>query len=240
MLPEKGINLVNAKLIKQKMHLYFMPSIVKAVRLDSLTFLEEDALCDLYNQVTKLERTHAEGILVEAGCALGGSAIVIAAAKSKQRPLYVYDMFGMIPPPSDKDGKAEHERYEVIRSGKAEVFGGNTYYGYEEHLIARVIENFRKHNLPIKENNIHLVQGLFQETLLIHDNVTFAHIDCDWYESVMICLQRIEPHVIPGGVLVIDDYPGFSGCKAAVDEYFNDKKDAYNFIKKARLHIVRR
>lgn len=231
---------VSVSSIRRKLRRLSMPPIIKAVRADSLTFLEEETLRDLYDRVVELERTHAEGILIEAGCALGGSAIVIAAAKAKTRLFYVYDMFGLIPPPTDKDGQAEHERYEVIRSGRAEGFGGNKYYGYEDDLVTKVAENFRKHGYPVEENNVRFVRGLFQETMRVQDKVAFAHIDSDWYESVMTCLQRIEPHLISGGVLVIDDYPGFSGCKAAVDEYFGDKKDKYDFVQKARLHIIRK
>ena len=43
------------------------------------------------------------GIFVEAGCALGGSTIVIAHAKEQERPLRVYDVFDMIPPPTAED-----------------------------------------------------------------------------------------------------------------------------------------
>ena len=67
-----------------------------------------------------------------------------------------------------------------------------------------------------------------------------AHIDADWYQSVMTCLERIEPHLSPGGVLVIDDYDHWSRCRKAVDEYFADKRDRYFFLRRSRLHIVRR
>jgi hypothetical protein len=60
----------------------------------------------------------------------------------------------------------------------------------------------------------------------IDQPVALAHIDGDWYESVMTCLQRIEPHLSEEGILVIDDYDAWSGCRTAVDEYFADKKTA--------------
>ena len=84
------------------------------------------------------------------------------------------------------------------------------------------------------------MKGLFQETLRIEENVAMAHIDCDWYESVMTCIQEIEPNLISGGVMVIDDYQDWSGCKTAVDEYFNDKKTKYKFVQRSRLHIIRK
>jgi len=217
-----------------------VPPVVKAVRADSLTCIGEGALCDLYDRIVRLEAEGVGGVLIEAGCALGGSAIVMATAKAKSRPLYVYDVFGMIPPPSQKDGEDVHDRYEVIRSGKAEGIDGGKYYGYEADLLGKVAGNFRRHGVPVEDNDVHLVKGMFQDALHVRDKVALAHIDGDWYESVTICLQRIAPHLIPGGALVIDDYDYWSGCRAAVDKYFSDKKDAYEFALKAQLYVTRK
>ena len=216
------------------------PDIVSAVIRDKLTYLEAAALNDLAAVVTDLERNHREGVLIEAGCALGGSAIVIGKRKSPARPLFVFDVFGTIPPPSERDGADVHERYRVITAGMSEGIGGDRYYGYEENLIGKVEDNFRRHGLPLREHNIHLVQGLFQETIRVEEAVSMAHIDGDWYESVMTCLQRIEPKLIVGGTLVIDDYDAWSGCRSAVDDYFADKQDRYDFVRRSRLHIVRK
>ena len=217
-----------------------MPPIVGSVRADSLTYLDEEALGDLFDAVRAIERQQSDGILIEAGCGLGGSAIVIAAAKSPARPFFVYDAFGMIPAPSDNDDADVHERYRVIRTGQAAGIGGHKYYGYEEHLMDKVTDSFQRHGVPIADNNIHLVKGLFQDTLLVDTSVALAHVDGDWYESVMTSLTRIEPHLAPQGLLVIDDYYAWSGCRKAVDEYFRDKQNRYEFIRKARLHIVPR
>jgi hypothetical protein len=69
--------------------------------------------------------------------------------------------------------------------------------------------------------------------------VALAHIDGDWYESVMTCLERQVPHLIPGGTLVIDDYDAWSGGRTAVDEYFGGK-DGFDMEHRSRLHVVRR
>src|SRR3954471_493317 len=165
----------------------------KSVIAESLTYLEEDALGDLIEQVRLTEETGRSGILIEAGCALGGSAIAIAATKSKTRPLFVYDLFAMIPPPSERDDADVHERYRVIKSGKSSGIGGKTYYGYVENLFDTVTQNFARLGFPIAANNIHLVKGMFQDTLQIDQPVALAHLDGDWFDSVMTCLQRIEP-----------------------------------------------
>jgi asparagine synthase (glutamine-hydrolysing) len=215
-------------------------AIVKAVKAESLTYIGTQALKELYERIATLEEERIPGILVEAGCALGGSAIVMATAKSKNRTLNVYDVFGMIPPPSDHDGEDVHKRYEQIKSGKSAGLGQNKYYGYEEDLLAKVGENFRRHQLPPEENNVHFIKGLFQDTLQISEKVALAHIDGDWYESVRTCLERIVPHIVSGGALVIDDYDAYSGCAQAVNEYFADKQDRFAFIRLTRLHILRK
>lgn len=217
-----------------------VPPIIAAARGRGLTYLSEEALYDLHQLVTEIEQRGRAGILIEAGCALGGSAIVIAAAKSPARPFYVYDVFAMIPAPTDQDGADAHERYALIAAGGSPGIGGARYYGYEDELFRKVQDNFQALGLPVEENAVSLVQGLFQDTLVIHQPVALAHIDGDWYDSVMTCLVRIEPHLVPGGVIVVDDYDDWSGCRKAVDEFFRDKMAQYVFVHGARLHIVRK
>ncbi|MHC4215557.1 MAG: TylF/MycF/NovP-related O-methyltransferase [Planctomycetota bacterium] len=227
-------------LIRTKLYRKEIPQIIRSVRADNLTFIGDILLKDIYDQVVKLEKDNANGIIIETGCAMGGSAIVIASAKKKSRPLYVYDVFGMIPPPSVQDEKDIHDRYEVIKSGKAKGIDGEKYYGYEDNLVGKVTDSFKKHGILLEENNVHLVKGLFEDTLKVKDKVCLAHIDADWYESVMTCLKQIEPNLVTKGVLIIDDYYRWSGCKKAVVEYFKDKRNNYKFIHKSRLHIIRK
>ena len=75
--------------------------------------------------------------MIEAGTARGGSAIVMAAAKAPDRPMKVYDVFGMIPPPTEHDGADVHGRYAKIAGGEAKGVGGETYYGYRDDLYER-------------------------------------------------------------------------------------------------------
>ena len=88
------------------------PSIAAQVREEGLTSLSAAALDDLHRTVQSIEKQPLPGLFIEAGCALGGSALVIAAAKRPDRPFNVYDVFGMIPPPGEKDGPDVHRRYE--------------------------------------------------------------------------------------------------------------------------------
>jgi hypothetical protein len=117
--------------------------VVTEVREKKLTYLPVAALNDLFEAASTAERDKRPGVFIEAGCALGGSAIVLTKAKDPRRPLFVHDVFGMIPPPSDEDGADVHERYQKIKSGRAAGIGGNPYYGYETDLIDKVRERSR-------------------------------------------------------------------------------------------------
>ena len=213
--------------------------VAREVRRRRLTYLDYEAMADLERAVRRLEAGRVPGIIVEAGCALGGSTVVLGMAKRPDRPLRVYDVFGMIPPPSEVDGADIHARYQTVVRGESPGIAGDRYYGYEDNLREKVAATLLSFGLDLEAHRIALVEGLFQNTLRLDEPVALAHIDADWYESVKTCLERIEPHLSRGGVLVIDDYDHWSGCRKAVDEYFADKRDRYGFVRGARLHIRR-
>lgn len=214
-------------------------SAVLKVKEEKLTYLTSRDLLNLFQAARQVEAAGVPGLFIEAGCALGGSAIVLARAKATGREFRLYDAFGMIPPPSDKDDADVHARYEVIKNGQSSGIGGDLYYGYTENLQAVVSENLTRHGRPPQTNNIKLIKGYFEDTLRITEPVALAHIDCDWYASVMTCLLQIEPRLSPGGKLIFDDYYDWSGCRNAVDEYFSNKK-GYVFSRVGRkLHVTK-
>lgn len=212
--------------------------VMAAVREERLTYLTDLYLGSLVTCVLETERAGRKGLLIEAGTAMGGSAIAMAAAKDPSRPMRVYDVFGMIPPPSERDGADVIERYEKISEGSSQGLDGEVYYGYREDLLGEVTASFARHGVPVESNNVTLVQGLFQDTLEVEEPVALAHVDGDWYDSTMTCLERISPHLVEGGRIVIDDYFMWSGCREAVDEYFADRP-GYRVEHRAKVHIVR-
>jgi predicted O-methyltransferase YrrM len=215
-------------------------SIRAKVVKEGLTYLDPKALALLEREVRSLEIKKTAGCILEMGCALGGSAIVICAQKSQRRPLYVYDTFQTIPSPTAKDGKDVHDRYKVIQSGMAQGIGGQVYYGYRSNLKQEVIDRFAVYGYPADQNNVHFVQGLYQDTLDLKEPVALAHIDCDWYDSVWTCLDRIVPHLAHEGVIVVDDYFDYSGCRAAVWDFFRKRLDEFTISYDARVLIRRK
>ena len=218
----------------------FLHNFAVALDTNGLSYLGIVALQELMQAVLTYEILGLQGIIVETGCALGGSAIGITGAKSKTRELRCYDVFDMMPPPSQQDGADVHARYDEIVSGKSAGLKGSVYYGYQENLLNVVENNFFQYGFPIREHSVRLIKGLYEDTLHIDVPVILAHIDCDWHDSVKICLERIAPHIISGGVMIIDDYHHYSGCRLAVDEFMS-KDDKFERINgKSRLHLWKR
>jgi hypothetical protein len=214
---------------------------INKIKKKRLTYLEEQAMLDLKNCILSIEERKVEGIMMEMGCALGGSAILISSNKQQQRSFKIYDVFGMIPSPGEKDDQDIHERYETITEGKAKGLGDDAYYGYTNDLLDKVKSTFVEMGVAPDDHNVSFVQGLYENTLNgFNEPVSFAHIDCDWYDSVMVCLENIVPHLSKGGVLVIDDYYVWSGCTKAVDDFFKGKENDFLMEEKSRLHITRK
>jgi len=67
---------------------------------------------------------------------------VLAMAKSVSRPMFVYDVLGMIPPPTDNDGEDVQQRYNEIVGGNSKGIKGKSYYGYEDDLYGKVVDWF--------------------------------------------------------------------------------------------------
>ncbi|HEY7380645.1 MAG TPA: TylF/MycF/NovP-related O-methyltransferase [Gaiella sp.] len=214
--------------------------VIRDVRTRGLTYLAPRSLVDLSSAVLALDQRGIAGAIVEAGTALGGSAIVLARTKRRDRPMWIFDAFGMIPPPTDNDDEESHKRYATIASGKSSGIGDDdVYYGYHVDLLREVTQTFVECGVEPRIENITFVKGYYEDTMRVNFPVALAHLDCDWYESVMICLKQIEPHLVSGGRFVIDDYSSWSGCTAAVNEFFAGRAD-FEFVQKSRLHIIKR
>ncbi len=84
------------------------------------------------------------------------------------------------------------------------------------------------------KSNVQLVKGIFpaSATLLENEAFAFVHIDTDFYLSVKACLHWFWPRLLPGGIIVLDDYlwPACPGVEQALLEFgqpFQSTEAAY-------------
>lgn len=194
-------------------------ALIIRLREKNLTYLPNKKLISIANTCKAIEEANLPGIFIEAGCALGGSSILISKMKSPERSFNIYDVFGMIPPPTKDDTQDVHDRFRIILEGKSSGLGEDKYYGYEENLYELVKKNLKDFGIDEEGHSVSLIKGLVQDTLKINGTVAFAHIDVDWYDPVKTCLERIFPKLVTGGSLILDDYLVWGGCRKATDEY---------------------
>ncbi|MEZ5653650.1 MAG: TylF/MycF/NovP-related O-methyltransferase [Burkholderiaceae bacterium] len=215
-------------------------ALIAKIRSDSLSYCGPPKLENIAEAIQRVREERVAGSYLEAGVALGGSAILIGQLKPRASVLRLYDVFGMIPPPTANDGQDAHDRFAEIASGQSAGLGGQTYYGYVDNLIDVVRANLERHGLDLRADNIELVPGLFEDTLSPDWPVALAHIDCDWYDSVKICIERLAQVMAPGGIMVFDDYSSYSGCNRAVDEFLAVAPDFERIFHRRSLGVRRR
>ena len=203
-----------------------VPETIEFLRKNALTYCGRPGKLEVVHEAAKrVEDAKVPGIMLEAGVAMGGSAIVIAKTKAPGRELRLYDVFEMLPPPSQNDDPRSHEVYQTFVAGTASGPVDRNYVSHAKDLLAFTRENMQRAGVDPDRENIKFVKGLYEDTLRIDQPVAFAHIDCDWYDPVRYCLSAIAGRMSPGGVIVIDDYHDYGGCRTAVDEFRAERSD---------------
>lgn len=202
-----------------------MEEVLRALRTQGLTFCGRPGKLEtLIAALQRIEAQQIPGILIEAGVAMGGSAIATAKTKAQTRPLHLYDVFELLPPPGEWDDPHAQKTYEEFLKGNVTGLTNLNYVKHANHLLDFIIQNMRKFKIDPGKEHIHFHKGLFQDTLVIDETVAFAHVDCDWHDSIVTCIERIAPHMAIGGIMLFDDYNSFSGCRKAVDNWLSADK----------------
>jgi O-methyltransferase len=217
--------------------LSLLSPIARRVKRDRLTYLSAAKLRSLEAAVKRVRAARVPGDFVECGVALGGSGIVLATHMDAGRTFHGYDLFGTIPPPSERDPAEAHERFARISAGEAEGLGeGEEYYGYVDDLYGRVCQSFARHGVAPAPGRVELHRGLFEDTLRLDGAVALAHVDSDWHDPVACCLERIGERLSPGGMIVADDYNDYGGCRTACHEFLAGRDDVR--VLRAVPHLV--
>lgn len=218
-----------------------LPAVARAVREANLTYLSPEKFVSLANAVATVKRERVAGDFAEYGIALGGSAIYLAGEALPGRRFLGYDLFGMIPSPGERDDAVSKARYEVIRSGQSEGIGGDLYYGYEADLYGKVSRSFEAFGLPVDGRRVVLTKGLFEDTLRFSgtERIALAHLDCDWFEPVKLCLDRTAPVLSVGGMMILDDYNDYGGSRLAATAFL-EENPGFALVQAAPNAIVRR
>lgn len=168
---------------------------------------------ELYRRVLDLP-----GALVECGVFKGVSLARFAMYRAMlgseaARPIVGFDVFGRFPEITHAPDRALVDDF-LRRAGSESIS--------REQLLSVL----RHKGLAA---HVELIEGNILETVpryaAEHPELRIAllNLDTDTYEPAQVILEHFWPRLVPGGVLVLDDYGVFPGETRAVDEYFADR-----------------
>ncbi len=166
-------------------------------------------------------RNLVAGDFVECGVWKGGSCMLMARTLKllgdTSRILHLFDTFAGMTDPTSEDiiawnNRSISERWEEDQRADKFISWAITADEVRRNMIATEYD----------PGQLRFVAGDICETLEEHvpDSVALLRLDTDWYASTAKELEILYPRLVPGGILIVDDYGHFKGARKAVDEYF--------------------
>lgn len=171
---------------------------------DQVTKSELQRILDLLEETLMHD---ISGEVVELGCYVGTTTLflqrlLIAYKSSKQ--LHAYDSFAGLPPKTAEDASPAGEQFKAgeLKAPRAEF-----------------VRHFRQAGLPLP----YMHKGWFSELTPadIPQQIAFAFLDGDFYDSIHDSLKLVWPRLSSGAIVIVDDYQSeaLPGAKRAVDEW---------------------
>ena len=208
-----------------------------------IEFINEYSLTPLIRRWTLIKSLHyinkkkVIGDIVECGIWRGGNLFLAKKIQDKyykeiKRKLYGFDTFEGMPEPSIHDGAKVNKTYQNFKN-KNEPW---TKASLDD------VKNFSK-KLFSDIDEFNFIKGKVEDTLRDNKNlpnkISLLRLDTDLYESTKVELNILYPLLVEKGILIIDDYGDFQGCRKAVDEYFSDKNVLMISVDKSCRVIVK-
>ena len=170
-----------------------------------------------------------DGSIVECGTWRGGMSAGMIEAAGLHRTFHFFDSFEGLPPAGEYDGERAKEFQNDTSSP--------TYYDNCTASLEEFEETMSMTRCPGKNIGIH--KGFFDNTLpeFSCPPIAALRLDGDWYESTMVCLEKFWDYILPGGLILIDDYYAWEGCSRAV-HVFLVKREAKEHIRQGPIGRV--
>lgn len=138
--------------------------------------------------LARLAEYSPAGAFVEVGVYKGGSALILYSVAQKQaRRLYLYDTFAGIPYAGQNDS----------------------------HKAGDFSDGISEHEARLAFPDAYVSKGIFPDGY-VPDELAFVHLDVDQEKSYTDALAVLEPALVPGGMILCDDYV-LRGAAMAID-----------------------
>jgi O-methyltransferase len=199
----------------------FEKMIINRVRPFTLTTPER--ISALIGAVHYICSNNISGDIVECGVWKGGSmmaaALTCRGLGKTEYILHLFDTFdGMSPPTeADKDFLGNSAAGQMAIQDKTSII-------WARAQLDEVQNNMESTGYPVE--NIRYIKGLVEDTIPNNapESIALLRLDTDWYESTKHEMEHLFHRLVPGGVLILDDYGHWEGARKAVDEYIANHK----------------
>ncbi|WP_214072039.1 TylF/MycF/NovP-related O-methyltransferase [Mucilaginibacter sp. dw_454] len=189
------------------------------------TMTTPERIASLVNAVNYLVKNKIEGDFVECGVWRGGSTMAaidtLLKNGDKSREIYLYDTYEGMSEPTEIDKVFTGTGADVLME-TTDREDPTSVWCYS--AIEEVQRNVGTLKYPAEK--IHFVKGKVEDSIpqTLPGKIALLRLDTDFYESTAHELEHLYPLLVPGGVIIIDDYGHWEGARKAVDEYIESQK----------------
>ncbi len=198
---------------------------MRSSALTKILFLNE-----IYEQILDVP-----GIITEFGCWLGQNLAVFENLRAVYEPfnqnrrVVGFDTFKGYSSVTEIDGKSEiiHGEGYILPADYPEYL--RKILGY--HESNNILSHIQKHRI-VQGDVVKTVPGFIEENP--GDMIALAYFDLALYQPTKICLEAIRPRLMPGSVLLMDEFNfrDYPGATVAFREVCSDMKYS---IRKSRF-----
>jgi hypothetical protein len=153
------------------------------------------------------------GCIIECGTWRGGMAAGLMSVGGEGREYFFFDSFRGLPSPGVEDGD-EARRWRANKRGPRYFNNCTASLKEFEAVIAKT---------RIPKDHIHVHEGWFEETFpdALVPPISVLRLDVDWFKSTMICFEKFWDLLLPGAIVLLDDYYDWEGCRKAVHSFLS-------------------
>jgi hypothetical protein len=196
------------------------------------TLTSKERMYGLYKAVAYVAQNNLQGCFVECGAWRGGSAMMMIKTLQhygiSDRKIYLYDTYEGMPEPDEHDKDIKGGQAADLMKTQDKNVATSVWCVAS---LEDVQQNMQSTGYP--SENIIYVKGMVEDTIPARspqEHIAILRLDTDFYASTLHELNHLYPMLNREGVLIIDDYGHWQGCRKAVDEYFTGKKILFNRI----------
>ncbi len=188
------------------------------------TMTSPERLFALIQAVRYVSTAGIVGDIVECGVWRGGSmmaaALTLIECGDKMRELYLFDTFEGMSPPTSKDVAIDGQPAHTLLGAQKKSDPGSAWcYATLDDVKSGMFST------GYDAVRMHFIQGKVEDSIpgQAPETIAILRLDTDWYESTRHEMEHLFPRLVRGGVLIVDDYGHWKGCRQAIDEYLQSR-----------------